>query len=172
MGHQFHPLRFTAAQRRTGLAEFQVIQPGIAQRFQWPAYPRECAEEFDGFGDAEFEHLRDVFPAQFDVERFAAEPLSVAGFAADERRGQKIHFQFDGARAFTFGTTPLRAVEGESPGRVAAQTRFRQLREQVANFVEEPHVGRRRRARRASDRRLVHFVNRFNAFGAGDGWRR
>src|SRR5256885_13993277 len=27
-----HPLRLAAAERRTGLAEFQVVQPGIAQR--------------------------------------------------------------------------------------------------------------------------------------------
>jgi hypothetical protein len=46
-------------------------------------------------------------------------------------------------------------VEREAARLVAARPRLLRLGEQVADLVEQPDVGRRVRARRAADRRLV-----------------
>src|SRR5207253_3223653 len=64
---ELHPLRLAAAQRRAGLSQFQIIEAGVAQRLERASNPREGVEKPDRFGDAEFQHLRDVFSAEFDV---------------------------------------------------------------------------------------------------------
>ena len=153
---ELYPLRLAAAQRRAGLSQFQIIKAGVAQRFERAANPRERVEKPDRFGDAQFEDLRDVFPAQFDVECFAAEPHFIARLATYISGRQEVHFEFDRARAFAFGTAALRAVEGETTRCVTAQTGLRELREQMAYLVEKADIGGRRRARRAANRRLVN----------------
>src|SRR5207253_948865 len=133
VGEELDTLRLAAAQCRAGLAELQIIQAGVAQRFQRTTNPRARAEGLDGRGHAEFQDLRDVFPSEFDVQGFAAETHPVAGLATNLSRRQKVHFQLDGASPFAFGTAALRAVEREPTRRVAAQAGLGHLREEMSN---------------------------------------
>ena len=60
-------------------------------------------------------------------------------------------------------------VEGEAPGLVAALARLRQHGVELANVGEDAGVGRRIRARRASDGRLIDADDLVDVFGAGNG---
>src|SRR5437764_14975957 len=111
MRDQLQPLRFTAAQCRTRLAEFEITQASIAQSFEPARDLRERAKELDRFIDAQFQHLRDIFSPILNIERLAIEAAAAARFAAHKRWRQKIHFQLDRASAFAAGATPLLAVE-------------------------------------------------------------
>src|SRR6266700_1183372 len=111
MTDQFHALGFPTAERRTGLAEFQVAEAGFAKRLQRTFDSRETGEEVHGFIHRQFQNLRDVFAAEFDVESFAVETAAVENLAANESRRQEVHFELDVAGALAFGATPLRAIE-------------------------------------------------------------
>ena len=52
--------------------------------------------------------------------------------------------------------------------RITAHARDRQLREEIADFIEDLDVGRRRRARSLADGRLIDFVNRLDRIGAAN----
>ena len=159
MGDEFDALGFAAAERRTGLAQLQITEAGIAEGLERTFDARHTGEEIHRFLDGEFQHLRNVFAAVFNIERFAIEPATAADFARHKCRRQEIHLQFDRAGAFAFRAAALRAVEGKAAGRISAQARFGHLREKLADVIEKADVGRGDRTRCAANRRLVHFVN-------------
>ena len=47
MANQLHPLSFSAAQSRTGLAQLKIAQAGIAQSLQGPPYLRQARKEVE-----------------------------------------------------------------------------------------------------------------------------
>ena len=108
----------------------------------------------------------------FDVERLAVEPRAAADFAAHKSGRQEVHLQLDRAGAFALGAAALRAVEGEAARRIAAQPRLGDLREQLADVVEEADVGGGDRARRAANGGLVHFIDGLEGLEAGEEWGR
>ena len=69
--------------------------------------------------------------------------------------GQEVHLDLDLAVAPADLAAPALDVEAEAAGLVAARARLARLREELADVVEDAGVGRRVRARRAADRRLV-----------------
>src|SRR6185503_15028534 len=142
MRDKFNALRFTAAECWTGLPKLQVSEAGIAERLEWPLDLWKAGEELRGFLDTHLQHLGDVLRLIKHVQRLAVESRSFASFAAHIGRRQKVHFQLDSPGAFTFRTTALSAVKGETAGRITAQPRFRSFREKLPDFVEEAHVGR------------------------------
>ena len=168
MADQLHPLRFAAAERGTGLAELEITQAGIAQRLQRAPDLRQARKEVQRFLHRQFQHRGNVLAVVLDIERLAVEPCPAADFATDERGRQEVHFQLDRAGPLALGAAALRAVEGEPAGRIAAQPRLGDLREQLADVVKEPDVGGGNRARRAANRRLVHFINGLEGVEAGD----
>src|SRR6266516_4236650 len=118
MGDEFDSLGFTAAEGRASLTQLDVTQTGVAQRLEGSEHLGHALEQLDGFLDRKVEHLGDVFAGVADVKSFAIEARAAAGLAANKRRRQKIHLQFDDAGAFTFGTPSLGAVEAEPAGGV------------------------------------------------------
>src|SRR5690349_9951126 len=73
MRDEFHALRFAAAQRRTGLGEFDVIESGITQRFKWTTDSRLRRKKNNRLRNAEIKDLRDILSAEFDIQSFAIE---------------------------------------------------------------------------------------------------
>ena len=79
---------------------------------------------------------------------------------------QEVHLDLLDAVALAGLAAAALDVEREAAGRVAVHARFRQLREEVADEVEELGVGGGVRARRAPDRALVdvdHLVDLLQA---------
>jgi hypothetical protein len=109
--------------------------------------------------------------AQRDVQSFAVEARALAGFATHVSGRHEVHFQLDDTRPHALRASPLRAVERKSARRIAAQPRLGSLREKSSNLVEKSDVRRRDRTQGAANGRLVHFVNRANGPGTGQGSR-
>src|SRR5947207_380167 len=123
MRNEFDALGFAATQRRADLAEFEVIEAGVAKGFESATNFRMGRKKIEGLRDTEVQDLRDVFSAPFDVERFAIEARALASLARHDGGREKVHFEFDRAGAFALRATALRAVEGKTARAVAAQAR-------------------------------------------------
>src|SRR5262245_66568847 len=137
MGNELDALGFAAAQGGAGLAKLEVVQAGVAEGFKGPGDPGHAAEELDRLLDGEVERLGDVFTAIFNVQRLAIKAGAATGFAADKGGREEVHLKFDIAGAFAFGTTTLRAVEGESAGGVAAKPGLWHLGVELPDLVEK-----------------------------------
>ena len=155
LGGELHALRLAARQRRRRLAEADVAQADRVERLQAPADLRDVLEEDDGLLDGHVEHVGDRLALEADVERLLVVALAVALLARHVDVGQEVHLDLDLPVAAADLAAPALDVEREAPRLVAARPRLLGLGEQVADDVEEARVGRRVRARRAPDRRLV-----------------
>ena len=101
------------------------------------------------------QHVGDALALELHLQRLAVEAMALAHRAGDPDVGQEIHLQPVRAVALARLAAAAGDVEAEPARLVAAALRLGQLREQVADLVEHLDVGRRVRARRAADRRLV-----------------
>ena len=113
------------------------------QRLQRAFDLLHAGEKRHCFLHGQVQYLRDVLAAVINVKRLAIESGDITGLAAHKRRRQEVHFQFDLARTFAFGTAALRTVERKAARRVTPHARLGHLRKQRADVVEEAHVGRR-----------------------------
>src|SRR5437588_1144291 len=82
--------------------------------------------------------------------------------------GQEVNLDLDLPVAPAHLAPAALDVEGEATGLVAACPGLRRLGVQVADLVEQSDVGRRVRARRSPDRRLVHGDDLVQLLDAGD----
>ena len=112
-------------------------------------------EELQRLLDRHVEHVGDALALEADLERLAVVALAVALFARHVDVGQEVHLDLDLPVAAADLAAPALDVEAEAARLVAARPRLLGLREEVADHVEQARVGRRVRARRAPDRRLV-----------------
>ena len=105
--------------------------------------------------DRQLEHVGDRQTAEAHLERLAIVALALAHLARHVDVGQEVHLDLHETVALTRFAAPALHVEREAPGPVAANLRFGQLGEQLANRREQARVRRRIRARRAADRTLI-----------------
>ncbi len=112
-------------------------------------------EELDAFLDRHVEHVGDRLALELHLQRLAVVALAVADVAGDVDVGQEVHLDLDDAVALAGLAAAALDVEGEAAGLVAARLGLRQAGEPVADRGEGAGIGRRVRARRAADRRLV-----------------
>src|SRR6478672_10101829 len=138
MRNKFDALGFAAAECRTDLAEFEVIEAGVAQSFEGATNFRMRGEKLKRLGNTQVEDLGNVFAAPLDIERLAIKPRALASLAGDDGGREEVHLELDGPGAFALRAAALRAVEGKAAGTVAAQASFGSLREDLADIVEEP----------------------------------
>src|SRR5688572_12949418 len=106
------------------------------------------SEERDGFLDGHHEHVANALAAEFHGQRRWVEATAAAAFAFDAHVGQEAHLDALHALPFAAFAAAARGVEREAARVVAAQARFRRLREQLAHLVENADIGGRARARR------------------------
>ena len=92
---------------------------------------------------------------ELHLQRLAVVALALADLARDVDVGQEVHLDLDDAVALAGLAAAALDVEGEAARLVAARLRLGQAGEQLADRREDAGVGRRVRARRAADRRLV-----------------
>ncbi len=82
--------------------------------------------------------------------------------------GEEGHLDTDAPLTLALGAAAGARVEGEAVDGEAARARLGRPREQLAERVEHPDVGRRHRARRAPDRRLIDLGRARDALDALD----
>ncbi len=163
---QFHPLRLAARQRGGRLAELDVAQAHVHQRFQLARERRHRFEQVQRVLDSHVEDFVDVAALVADLQGFAVVALALAHVTGHVDVGQEVHFDLDQAVTLAGLAAAAANVEGEPPRRVTACARLGHLREQLAQRCEQAGVGGRVAARGAPDRRLVdvhHLVEQVHA---------
>src|SRR5690606_7634842 len=112
-------------------------------------------EEFARLLAGHLQHFGDGAALVVHLQRLAVVALAVADVARDVDVGQEMHFHPRHAVPLTGLAAPPLHVEREPARTVAALTRSRHAREQLAYGREQSGVGRWIGARRAPDRTLV-----------------
>ena len=119
--------------------------------------------------DGEVEDVGDRLAAVLDLQRLAVVAAALALLARHVDVGQEVHLDGDDAVALAGLAPPAFHVEREAARPEPAGPGVRHHREQVADEREQPGVGRRVRARRAADGRLIdldHLVDELDAVDA------
>ena len=163
---QFYALRLATGQRRSGLAECQVVQSYVAQGLQDAADLGQVLEQVERLAARQFQYVADRVAVVGHRQGLGVVPLALARLALDPNIRQEMHLDAFLAVAFAVFAAPPRDVETEAARRVAAQFGFRQLSEQFADPFEYAGVGRRIGGGRIAQRLLVdadHFVDVLDA---------
>jgi len=120
-GDQLQPLCLPPAQGGTGLADFQVAQPGFLKEFQGNGNSGLIFKERNRFVDAEFEDVEDRVVPVLNFQDGIAPAVTAALFAGNVGGREEIHFHFDGtltlagrAASFTGIVGKIRLIK--SPG--------------------------------------------------------
>ena len=132
-----------------------VAEPDPLQGHQLVADRRHGAEEIGALVDRHVEHVGDALAAEQHLQRLAVVAPALADVALHIDVGQKVHLDLDDAVALAGLAAPALDVEREPPRQIAARLGLGQPGEPVADRREAAGIGRRVRARRAADRRLV-----------------
>ena len=150
---QLEPLALAAGERGERLAEAEVAEPDVGEPLEDLVRCRRLrlagAEELLGLDHRHREHLADVLAAELVLEHLGLEALPLAHLAGGGDAGHHRQVGVDHAGAVAVGAGALGV--GAEQRRLDAVL----LRERLADRVEQPGVGRRVAAPRASDRRLV-----------------
>src|SRR6266849_2797304 len=155
MPGELQPLRLAARERGHRLADAQVFEPDVRERFQGTLDFGIVSEESERLGYRQLEHVGDRFLFHHDLEHFVAEALAIAVRAAQVHVRQELHLDVLEAVAAAGRAAPVAGVEAEGAGGVLALFRERLFRVDVADRIPGADVARGIRARGAPDRRLV-----------------
>ena len=169
LGRELDALRLAARERRRGLAELDVVEPDVVQRLEPPAQLRDLREELQRLLDRHLEHVGDRLALEAHLERLAVVARALARLARHVHVGQEVHLDLDLPVALARLAAAAADVEREASRLVAAHLRLGRERVELADVVEQLRVGRRVRARRPADRRLVdvdHLVERLDPLDA------
>ena len=159
---------FASAQGGGLLSEAKVAQPDLGQRQAGLVNLRHRAEKIHRLINGHRQHVGDVHSFVGDFECFAVVTPAVARLTGNIDRREEVHFDPDQAIALAFLAAAAFDVETEPAGVVTANSRRRELREQIANVVEHAGIGRRIAPRRAANRRLVYHDDLVQILDAPD----
>ena len=126
---------------------------------------RDVLEELQRLVHGHVQHVGDALALVLDLQRLAVVAVAVADLARHVDVGQELHLDADDAVALARLAAAALDVEAEPARLVAAHLGVRQAGEEVADLGEQVGVGRRVRARRPADGRLVdvhHLVQVFD----------
>ena len=112
-------------------------------------------EERHGILDGEVQDVGDVETLETDFQGLPVVSASPAGLAFHEDVGKEVHLDSTDALSLAGLAASALHVEAESAGFVAADLRFGRHAEQLADFVEDPGVGRGIRSWRSPDGGLI-----------------
>ena len=168
LGGQLDPLGFTTRKRGRGLAEVDIAEPDIVQRFQLTFKSRKILEERQRLGYRHVEHLGDILALEPDFQSLAVITLTVADLTGHGDIGQKLHLNLDKAVAAASLAASSLDIERETPGPVTAQAGFGDGGEKLADRREQAGIGGGIAAGRTPYRRLVDIDNLVDILGAGN----
>ena len=166
---EFHPLGFSAGKGGGGLAQRNVAESHVPQRFQFSVDGWHGFEETAGFLHGHIQNIGDVLFLPADGKGLVIESASMAPGAFHIHVRQELHLDFSDPVALAlFASSPLH-VETESAGAVSPHFRFGQRGKERADGAEEFHVGGRIGTRSPPDGALVDdngFVDMFQSQNA------
>ena len=143
------------------MPQTDVTQPDIEKCLQLARNDRHRLEEFKRILNRHTEDFGNVLALVVHFQRFAVVTLAVANIARHVHVRQKVHLDFNDAIALARFAAAALDVKRKAARAVAARARLGHRRKQIAYRRKQPGVGRRIRAWRAPNRRLInrnHFV--------------
>ncbi len=156
---QLQPLRLAAGQRGHGLAQAHIVQSHVDDGLQTRHHFAVVLEPVRGLGDGEVQHVGNAQlhgPAHhLDVQDFRAIAAAVAIRAAQVDVAEELHLHVLKTAAAAGGATAIAGIEAEGARGVAALTRQRCFRENLAELVKRAHITGRVAARGLADGALV-----------------
>ena len=124
-------------------------------------------EELNGLFYCHVEHISNIFAFVIYFQCLAVIALAPAYLAFHFNIGQEIHFYNPGSSAFTVLAPAAFYIEGETPGFVSPDFRFRYQRKQVADFRKNIDIGGGVGTRCSANGRLIDFNDFVNMFQTG-----
>ena len=149
---ELHPLRLAAGEGGGGLAEMEVVEADITERFQLAGDIGGIGKERAGLADLHAEQIGDIFSLPAHFERVAGKSRATANFTGHPHIGEEIHIEPHRAISLAGLAAAAGHVEAEAARLPAPLLRFGEHREEVADVVPHLHISRRIAARRAADR--------------------
>ena len=143
-----------------------IMMGDVPQHIERTLHRWLTLEERFGSVNRHVENLRNILPAILDVQCLRVVSGAVAHWARGIHTREKQQLDDDEALAGTSLTSTFGDIERESTGVVAARTCLFCRRKQLSDLVEESRVGRKVRARRATDRSLIDVYKSFDRLGA------
>ena len=165
---QLDSLRFAPGERRRWLPELDVVEADVVQCLQQGRDVRNVLEVLESLLHVHLEDFGDRLSFVTHLERFSLEAGPLADGTGHPHIGEEIHLQAVRTPTFARLAAAVGDVEAEAARLEAAHFRFGQLREQVANQVEELDVRGRIGPRRPADGRLVDVDGFIELIEAGD----
>ena len=152
---ELHTLGFASRKCRRRLAEMNVAEADIDEGLQLLPDVRNVRQDRQCVFDGQVEHVGDRVAVELYRERFLVVTLAVTHLAGNVDIRHEVHLDASLAVALTGFAASAGDVEGEAAGLVAAFAGLGQHGVEVADGGEDAGIGRRVRARRAADGRLV-----------------
>ena len=156
MRGQLHALRLAARKRRRRLPQPQITEPDLIQHrqlFQQLGLPGKEAQRLL---HRHLQHVVNVLALVLHVENLCLVARAVAVLAGQLHVGQELHLHRHRAVALAGVAAPARHVERKMPRREREPLGLGLRGKQLAHQIESLDVGDGIRARRATDRRLIH----------------
>src|ERR671918_1064408 len=125
-------------------------------------------KELRRFLDRHLHYVANRFIVIENFERLRIVTATAAIFAGHITAREKIHYQLDHALTSARLAAAAFGVKREPARRIPANTRDRQLRVKIADFVKYFDVCARRRTRRFPNGRLIDLVDRLGFRRAAD----
>ncbi len=152
---QLDALGFAAGKRGGGLAELDVAEADVDQRFELQADLRNVFQHFQRFVNRHVQQVGNRVALVSHGKRLGVVAAAAADFAGDVNVRKEIHFDAAQAVALAGFAAAAFYVEAEAARLVAALARFGQHGEEFADGREDAGIGGGIGARRAPDGRLI-----------------
>src|ERR1044072_5320665 len=157
LARELDALRLAARKGCRRLSELDVAEPHVEQGLELLLDLRDVLKQRHRLLNRRVEEVGDGLALVLDRHRLAVVARATAHVAEHVHVRQEVHLDALHAVALARLAAAALDVEAEATGLVAALARLGQHRVQLADGREEPRVGRRVRARRAADGRLVNL---------------
>ena len=125
------------------MTKLYVGKTDVHQCLQFARQHRYRIEEVVGIFYGHIQHFANVLVFVLNLKCLAVIALALTNITRHIDIRQKVHLYFDNAVALTRFTSTTFHVKAETPGLIAACTRFWCLRKQFAHWRKQTRVGGR-----------------------------
>ena len=170
---ELEALGFAAGEGVDRLAEAEVVEAHLAEKFQWGSDFFLGIERFkkcDRLGGGHFQNLVDRFSADLDFEKGRAETGSIAFRTAQEEVAEELHFHLFKAESAAAVAAAIAGVEGKAGGCESGRLGCRGVGKEIADVFVNAKVNGWGGARSFRKWRLVHHDDFVHLLVTADGF--
>ncbi len=113
---EFHALRLTTRKCRCLLADLDIAEANLHQRFKLVTHGWNCGEELSAFLNRHVENIGNRLAFELHFQRFAVVALAVTDITGDIDIRQEVHLNLDDAIALAGLTASTFTLNEKRPG--------------------------------------------------------